>query len=1035
MQMIEMHVEETILSLLEEQGYELLSDNDAWVINRKLSDFINEELLLSQLKKMNKFVSEESLLETINVIKRIDHPSLFERNKQFHKMLVDGITIEDLNSDINPLIKLIDYDDYNNNVFQVAHQIKCREYHDTRIPDILVFINGLPLVIMELKGFEDTLTDTDLEFAYKQLGANSEGSGYRYDIPTLFNYNAFEVISDGTTSKVGVLTSKIDRFNEWKSVNGEPGYDANYAFKINTLIEGLFNKEHIIDVIKNGIFFLNKGKQKPVKIMCQYHQYFGVIKSLKSVKNALKPNGDGKAGIVWHTQGSGKSFSMVMLAHRLITAKSLNSPTIVILTDRVDLDDQLYSTFAQSEEFLRTQPIRVESRKDLLKKLGTIKQGGVILTTIGKFDKDEMVPNNRSNIIVMADEAHRGHYGIYEKVTYEKNDKDEYELVIKYGTEKYIRESLPNATFIGFTGTPITTEDKSTSDIYGDIIDTYDMSQSVNDGATVRIFYEGRLAKIWTDPNILLQIDEYYDELEESGKASKEAVDKSKRAMSSLKKILEDDDVIALLANDIVTHYEGRKDFLNGKAMIVVSTRQVAMKLYNKIVNDIRPEWKDIIVPIVTESNKDSEEMRKLFKDANYRKEMGEEFKKEDSKIKIAIVVDMWLTGFDVPDLDVMYLFKKMKDHNLMQAIARVNRVYPGKESGLIVDYIGLSKALDKALDQYTARDKEFNIKDIQDTAKRILLEKLSILNELFHGVDMAGFYSNDNPKRFKAIQNGAQHILSNEDKKNEYLSITTELKRAFIVSAGVLSKDERENVQYYLSVRSFILKLSAGHSQVSIAEMNRHVEELLADAIKGDEVKVLTKVGTNNEEVNIIDLLRSDKIEELRKKNPPHVFIKIVEKLLQVAIAESRKNNYFKSLEYSERLINILRKYHNREDDFDTTKTIIDIIAFAEDVVQDEDEAIEKGLTGRERAFYDALIRDKSAVVAMPDATLKLIAHELRDTVEAYATTDWSKKKDTRALMRKTIKRLLKKYNYPPEYTETAINDVIKQAEYMMSE
>ena len=319
-----MHVEETILSLLEEQGYELLSDNDAWVINRKLSDFINEELLLSQLKKMNKFVSEESLLEAINVIKRIDHPSLFERNKQFHKMLVDGITIEDLNSDINPLIKLIDYDDCNNNVFQVAHQIKCREYHDTRIPDILVFINGLPLVIMELKGFEDTLTDTDLEFAYKQLGANSEGSGQRYDIPTLFNYNAFEVISDGTTSKVGVLTSKIDRFNEWKSVNGEPGYDANYAFKINTLIEGLFSKEHIIDVIKNGIFFLNKGKQKPVKIMCQYHQYFGVIKSLKSVKNALKPNGDGKAGIVWHTQGSGKSFSMVMLAHRLITAKSLN---------------------------------------------------------------------------------------------------------------------------------------------------------------------------------------------------------------------------------------------------------------------------------------------------------------------------------------------------------------------------------------------------------------------------------------------------------------------------------------------------------------------------------------------------------------------------------------------------------------------------------------------------------------------------------------------------------------------------------------
>ena len=1036
MQIYEMTIEETVIDLLQKEGYELIADDDFWVINRKLSDFINDELLLAQLKKINNNVREELLIETIATIKRIDHPSLFVRNKQFHKMLVDGITIEDNKSDINPLIKLIDYENIDNNKFQVAHQIKFKEYHDTRIPDVLIFVNGLPLVVMELKGFEDTLTDTDLEFAYNQLGANTEGSGYRYDIPTLFNYNAFEVISDGTTAKVGTLTSKIDRFNEWKSKNGEPGYDADCAYKIDVLVEGLFNKYHLIDVIKNGIFFLNKGKQKPIKIMCQYHQYFGVIKSLKSVKRALRPSGDGKAGIVWHTQGSGKSFSMVMLAHRLMTNKELNTPTIVILTDRIDLDDQLYSTFAQSEEFLRCQPIRVESRKDLLDKLSTIKQGGVILTTVGKFDKEDIRPNDRNNIIVMADEAHRGHYGIYEKVSYERNDNNELEMVIKYGTEKYIRESLPNATFIGFTGTPITTEDKSTTDIYGEIIDTYDMSQSVNDGATVRIFYEGRLAKIWTDPNILLQIDEYYDELEETNQATKEAIDKSKKAMSSLKKILEDDDVIELLAKDIIEHYEGRKNFLNGKAMIVVASRIVAFKLYNIIIK-LRPEWKEMIAPIVTESNKDTQEMRDLFKNSDYRKEVGEEFKREDSKLKIAIVVDMWLTGFDVPDLDVMYLFKKMKGHNLMQAIARVNRVYPGKDSGLIVDYIGLAKALDQALDTYTARDKEFNIKDIQDTAKKILMDKLSVLNELFNKnkVEMAGFYSTDSPKRFKAIQNGAQFILSNENQKNEFLTITLELKRAFIVSAGILSKDERENVQYYLSVRSFILKLSVGKSDISIAEMNKHVEELLADAIKGDEVKVLTKIGTNNEDITIIDLLRSDKIEELRKKNPPHVFLKIIEKLLQQAIAESRKNNYFKSQEYSERLISILRKYHNREDDFDTTKTIIDIIAFAEDVVADEDEAKEKGLIGRERAFYDALIRDKSAIVSMPDATLKLIAHELKETVEAYATTDWSKKKDTRALMRREIKRLLKKYNYPPEYRETAVEDVIKQAEFMMSE
>ncbi|MBR3617844.1 MAG: type I restriction endonuclease subunit R, partial [Acholeplasmatales bacterium] len=814
MQIYEMTIEETVIDLLQKEGYELIADDDFWVVNRKLSDFINDELLLSQLKKINKNVKEELLIETIATIKRIDHPSLFVRNKQFHKMLVDGITVEDNKSDINPLIKLIDFENIDNNKFQVAHQIKFKEYHDTRIPDILIFVNGLPLIVMELKGFEDTLIDTDLEFAYNQLGANTEGSGYRYDIPTLFNYNVFEVISDGTTAKVGTLTSKIDRFNEWKSKNGEPGYDADCAYKIDVLVEGLFKKNHLIDVIKNGIFFLNKGKQKPIKIMCQYHQYFGVIKSLNSVKKALRPNGDGKAGIVWHTQGSGKSFSMVMLAHRLMTNKELNTPTIVILTDRIDLDDQLYSTFAQSEEYLRCQPIRVESRKDLLDKLSTIKQGGVILTTVGKFDKEDIRPNDRNNIIVMADEAHRGHYGIYEKVTYERNDNNELEMVIKYGTEKYIRESLPNATFIGFTGTPITTEDKSTTDIYGEIIDTYDMSQSVNDGATVRIFYEGRLAKIWTDPNILLQIDEYYDALEETNQATKEAIDKSKKAMSSLKKILEDDDVIELLAKDIIDHYEGRKNFLNGKAMIVVASRIVAFKLYNVIIK-LRPEWKEMIAPIVTESNKDTQEMRELFKNSDYRKEVGEEFKREDSKLKIAIVVDMWLTGFDVPDLDVMYLFKKMKGHNLMQAIARVNRVYPGKDSGLIVDYIGLAKALDQALDTYTARDKEFNIKDIQDTAKKILMDKLSILNELFNKnkVEMAGFYSTDSPKRFKAIQNGAQFILSNENQKNEFLTITLELKRAFIVSAGILSKDERENVQYYLSVRSFILKLSVGKS------------------------------------------------------------------------------------------------------------------------------------------------------------------------------------------------------------------------------
>lgn len=414
---------------------------------------------------------------------------------------------------------------------------------------------------MELKSFQ-SLDGTLLEDAYKQIGGHSESDGYRFDIPTLFNYNTFNVISDGVNSKVGTLTSKFDRYNEWKSVNGELGYKDNYAFKLNVLVNGLLKQDRLLDVIKNNLFFINKDKSKNIKIMAQYHQYFGVCKSVEKVKYSIKPKGTGKAGLLWHTQGSGKSFSMVMLAHRLITNPALENPTVIVLTDRNDLDDQLYTTFCSASSYLRTTPIQVTSRKDLLNKLKTLKQGGIIFTTIQKFDKDEIQVNERNNIIVMADEAHRGHYGVYEKISYECNDEtNELELISKFGTEKYIRESLPNATFIGFTGTPVTTADKSTTDIYGEIIDTYDMTQSVNDGSTVRIFYEGRIAKVWTDSGLLKRIDDYYEELENKG-VNEAVIEESKKRMSSIKVILEDEDLLKLLAKDIFEHYEQRKNFL-----------------------------------------------------------------------------------------------------------------------------------------------------------------------------------------------------------------------------------------------------------------------------------------------------------------------------------------------------------------------------------------------------------------------------------------------------------------------------------------
>ncbi len=1025
-------VEETIISLLQKKKYDFIQEDDYWLSNRKLDEFVNRELLFESLRKFNNY-SDDVLNDAINYILRLESPSLFERNFAFHKLLIDGISIENKEYAVNPLVKFIDFDNVENNTFQVCHQVKFNEGRSTRIPDVIIFINGLPMVVMELKSFDEDATAATLEDAYAQLGGYGENNGYRYDIPTLFNFNAFLVISDGVITKVGTMTSKIDRFNEWKSVAGEKGYDDNCVTKLNILIDGLFDHKRLLDVIKNNLFFIQDKNNKPVKIMAQYHQYFGVNKALDSIIVHKRPEGEGKAGVIWHTQGSGKSFSMVMLAHRLLIDDRLNVPTIVVLTDRIDLDDQLYKTFFSARDYLKCEPQIAESREDLVRKLGKLKQGGIILTTVGKFDKENLPKNERNNIIVMTDEAHRGHYGLYEQVRYVKNkETDELEALFTYGIEKYIRDALPNATYIGFTGTPVSTKDKQTTDIYGEIIDVYDMTQSVIDGSTVKLYYESRLAKVWTDEAVLRQIDEYYDNLERTEQASSRFIEKSKAEMSKLKVILEDDDLIEKFAKDILSHYEERKTFLNGKAMIVCQTRVAAAKLYHKMVA-LKPEYKDIIILVATESNKDDEATRNLFRDSAYRKELGEEFKKDDSKYKIAIVVDMWLTGFDVPDLDIMYFIKRLKAHNLMQAIARVNRVYPGKVYGLIVDYIGLNKALEAALTEYTDRDRRENVQDVKKEIYNLLKEKLSILNEWFYKIDKSKFYSTNSLDRFTAIQVGVQFVL--EDKKREDaflqdLSIT--IKQAFVVCGGITTTEEKNDIYYYLAIRSYILKLRNKSGVVSIKEMNEFVSNLLADALKGDEVKVLTK--TKDDSINVIELLSPEKIEELRKKNPPLIFVEIIKKLLERAIAESRKNNFFKSQEYSKKLRRILEQYNDRDDLFAPEKTIVDLVNFAGEMVGDEKEAQQLGIFGRERAFYDALIRNKSAKELLEDETLKLIARELKDIVEEYASTDWANKQSTRARMRNRIRECLRKYNYPPEYQRDAIDDVIRQAEYIMN-
>lgn len=1028
----ESSLEVAIIEQLTELGYDYSIDTDQWSLSRSLDSFINEELLLDRLTAINPGVKTDILEQTIAMLKNIDNPSLFERNHIVHKWLTDGIQVEDYHSDVNPLIRFIDFDNIKNNVFQVANQLKFKESRNLRIPDVILFVNGIPLVIFELKSIEYN-EDTFIERAYEQLGRNGEADGYRFDIPTLFNYNAFLVISDGANNKVGTLTSDITRYNEWKSIDGEAGYKKNYAYKLDVLLEGLLKPERLLDVIKNNLFFMNSDKEKPVKILSQYHQYFGVKKAYDSIKHSLKPQGDGKAGIVWHTQGSGKSFTMVMLAHKLITDLEMKNPTIVVLTDRNDLDNQLFGTFSNAAEFLRTRPVQVESREDLLEKIGSIKEGGIIFTTLQKFDKNNIVPNKRTNIVVISDEAHRSHYGIDEQIVYKKNPDGTFTSISKYGYAKYIRDALPEATYIGFTGTPVESGDHSTSAIFGKTVDTYDMTQSVEDGSTVKIFYESRLAKVWLDDGKLKEIDKYYDDLANQN-VSDDVIEESKSKWSSMEVIIGDDDRLHLLASDILKHYNERKDVLNGKAMIVCMSRKIAAKLYYQIIG-LAPELKEQVALVVTESNKDSEEERKLFKDKAYRENAAKEFKRKDGSIKIAIVVDMWLIGFDVTDLDVMYIDKPMKGHNLMQAIARVNRVNVGKESGLIVDYIGIKRSLEEALNTYTARDKELNLRDIQDTAKSILEEKLSILDEMFFHVDKKGFFGGTNSVRLKAIQNGADFVLSTDDIKKAYLQLTKQLKDAYIVAIGILDEDYKRKVLYYLAVRHFVQKVERGNFPTNITpeSINKHIEELIAEAIKGDEVEILTKVEDTEQNRDIWDLLSEEKVEKLRQSQPPHVFIKIMERLLKEAVREYRGYNLVKAKEYSERLRKLLEAYNTREDDLKTDMTIVGLIAFSQEMVEDEAYAKKNNLTGRERAFYDALVANKSAVELMSDDILRVMAMELKAIVEEYATVDWSKKKDTRAKMRMQIKRLLKKYNYPPDYTEEAISRVVDQAEFMM--
>lgn len=1037
--------ENTALELIQNEGYELLDDSDIWLSARNYSDFINEYALRNAIIKINKNndLTEQNIEDVIDKLKNISGSNLFLKNKQFTNFLVNGVSIKYKKfSDETKNIKIVDYGNVLNNKFQVVHQIKFKENKEVRRPDIIIYINGLPLIIFELKNFDEGRADNLIYEAYKQLGENKEDSGYRYDIPTLFNYNAFNIISDGVVAKVGTITSNFTMFSEWKSINGGEPYLENYSKKINTLIKGMLNKRTIIDILENGLFYLdkNKNKSQEVKILTKYHQYFGVLKSLSNIKKHMKPKGDGKAGIVWHTQGSGKSYSMVMLAHRLMTDLSLGCvPTVVVLTDRISLDNQLFLTFSDTKEFLRTSNIeQASSREELLEKLGKVKQGKIIFTTLYKVSKNVNIRNLSDNIIVFADEAHRSHYGIEEKlVTKIDETTGDKILVSKFGMEKYIRDFLPNATFIGFTGTPISDDKRSTEEIFGDIVDVYDMTQSIEDKSTVKIFKENRLAKVaLARPDLVKEIDNYYKSIEDD--VDQDIINKSKNSMARITRIMEDEDLLELLAKDIIEHYNQRKTILNGKAMIVMSNRNSVIKIY-KIIIRLYPQLKGVVVPIITEDNRDSAETRKICGDSNYRNQMAEKFKSDDpnEKFKIAIVCDMWLTGFDVPDLDTMYIFKPLKSHNLMQAIARVNRVYKNKEAGLIVDYIGLTKALTDALKIYTKRDQHENLQEIKDQAKDLLIDEyIAQLNLMFKGPDILGFISSNDSKKYEIIQENVDSLFKQgEEVVIEFKNLTSKVKRAYRISSTVLTDKQKQQAQFYLTLRSFVMRLQNDKKPyLSLSEINIKVEKLLDEAIKGDYVENLgTESDEKNNDKSTIDLLNEKTIQKLKEMFKPHIYVQMMKKLLQESISQYKKTNKIKSLEFSEKLNNIMDKYNNRNENFNLFSTLEALSNFANDIIKDENSQNSKGLNAKEKAFYDALVRDRSAILSMPDETLINIAYELKDIIEKTVNVDWTKKESIKAQMRRQIKTLLRKYNYPPEYATEAIHNIIEQAEYIM--
>ena len=999
MHFTEAHFENAILELMHDKlVYDRIYGPD---VERDYTEPLHLEIVRQSLFDINPSLAKEAIDEAIVKIRNIENGSLVQRNEVFTDYMQNGVEVNyfDGKDQCSTRVRLIDYDTPLRNNFTVANQWTVEE-KSVRRADIIVFVNGFPLVVVELKS--PSRENTDVSEAYAQL------RNYMQEIPSLFVYNAFCVMSDMSTSKVGTITAGEDRFMEWKTADGTRE-DTRYA-NFDVLFAGMFDKARLIEIL-HGFICFSKDEKQSAKILAGYHQFFAVRKAVDSVAEATQS--DGKGGVFWHTQGSGKSLSMVFFAKRLQDAVS--SPTIVVLTDRNDLDGQLYRQFARCSEFLRQVPIQAESRKHLGELLREREANGIIFTTMQKFEENEEPLSIRRNIVVVADEAHRSQYGLTEKI-----DKDG---KVRIGAARRVRNSLPNATYIGFTGTPISQKDRSTREVFGDYIDVYDMTQAVADGATRPVFYESRVINLKLDEATLRRIDEEYDSM--AAEAEEYAIEKSKHELGRLDSILGADDTISSLVEDIVGHYEDYRQFeQTGKAMIVAYSRPIAMKIYHRML-ELRPEWRNKLAVVMTSGNKDPEEWGAIIGNDSHKKELERQFKDDAGPLKIVIVVDMWLTGFDVPSLSTMYVYKPMSGHNLMQAIARVNRVFEDKQGGLVVDYVGIASALKRAMNDYTVRDRRnYGDTDIAKTAYPEVQKKLEVCHDLLYGFDYSAFYGESDMERALAISGGVDFLQSptRVDIKQLYIKESLLLRQSLSLCQSLLNREERLKAAYFEAVRTLLTRVE-GKGKISLKEINERINELLKQSIKSDGV--INLFSDVNEEFSLFDPKFLEEISQMKQKN---FAVELLRKLIAEQIRIYQRTNAVRAQKFSEILANAMSNYLKGM--LTNEQVIEELLKAAHAIANGEEDGKKLNLTSEELAFYDALTKPEAVEDFYTNDQLIAITRELTEALRTNKTIDWNMKESARAGMRRIIKRLLKKYNYPPEGQEMALETIMTQCE-----